>query len=573
MIRRVLPAALALMGWLNVSYALEYFVAQKHPDAGDDNPGTEAAPFRTIQPAVDKAQAGDVIWVKQGFYEDKVKITSQGRRGVPITLAAWKDDRVCMGSKPRNLPDKELWTNIEGTKSWQCTLPEGTPDDLIVLFDGTAQPCQYTNTPPQDDQVLWSTYDKKTRSLKANAGGPNPMERCQLTLIRDREGFISMRLDSANWIVRGFEFGYARNFMMNFGYNNIIEDCYFHHAYFRALFGTGYLSIVRRCTDDDFRYIIHYADGKDVTLPADRRGITIDSIEFAGTPGCVPILGWASPASLSGNQKQRRSPMLKPVNQMRPDEILDAREKSSCAFIPVSPEFEWHSLHLPVGTDALIAEGIAAAAAERIGGIYFRPLSFGLDEFRPKDQLLAWGFKEDDKVFGMRFPDLPLSSEYCVPEEMTAAIDNRLEAVRMSGFRNAFLVNNHGGKGQYELLAKIAQSRTRDGFRVFSLNTSQLVKPFHQHMETGGHAGLSETLNLMAFRPELVDMSQLPDGELNVRKHGILHWKPDVEPECNPRNVLPETARAIREMMLEGITAFVSEQLRNDTTSTVKRQP
>ena len=92
-------------------------------------------------------------------------------------------------------------------------------------------------------------------------------------------------------------------------------------------------------SDDDFRYIIHYADGKDVTLPvnrkngpgwanptrtdfpaeegtltvvaevvptpqfvkgymyrmewnspADRRGVKIVSIEFAGTPGCVPIL-------------------------------------------------------------------------------------------------------------------------------------------------------------------------------------------------------------------------------------------------------------------------------------------
>jgi hypothetical protein len=26
-----------------------------------------------------------MIWVKKGFYEDLVKITSQGKRGVPIT--------------------------------------------------------------------------------------------------------------------------------------------------------------------------------------------------------------------------------------------------------------------------------------------------------------------------------------------------------------------------------------------------------------------------------------------------------------------------------------------------------
>ena len=251
MFNRFMLAALVVVGGVNGSYALEYFVDQKHSDARDDNPGTEAKPFKTIQPAVDKAKAGDIIWVKAGFYADKVKIDSQGRRGVPITLAAWKDDRVCIGSQPLALPDKASWTKIAGTKSWQCTLPEGTPDDIIVLYDGKAQPCQYTNTPPKDDQVLWSTYDQKTHSLKANAGGPNPMERCHLTMIRNGWDYVGLGLDSANWIIRGFEFGYASTFIYNFGYNNIIEDCYFHHAYFRALFGTGYLSTVRRCTFDD----------------------------------------------------------------------------------------------------------------------------------------------------------------------------------------------------------------------------------------------------------------------------------------------------------------------------------
>ncbi len=148
--------------------------------------------------------------------------------------------------------------------------------------------------------------------------------------------------------------------------------------------------------------------------------------------------------------------MLRPANQMLPREIIEAREKSSCAFVPVSPVFEWHSFHLPMGTDALIAEGIAAAMAERVGGIYFPPLSFGLDEYRPKDQLLAWGFKKTDKVFGMRFPDLPLSSEYCHVPEMSMAVANRLEAIRQSGFKFAFIVNNHGGAGQFDLLEHIA---------------------------------------------------------------------------------------------------------------------
>ena len=261
--------------------------------------------------------------------------------------------------------------------------------------------------------------------------------------------------------------------------------------------------------------------------------------------------------------------MLRPANQMLPREILEAREKSSCAFVPVSPVFEWHSFHLPLGTDALIAEGMAAAVAQRVGGIYFPPLSFGLDEYRPEDQLLAWGFKKTDKVFGMRFPELPLSSEYCKPAEMVTAVENRLEAIRQSGFKFAFIVNNHGGAGQFDLLREIAARWDRPTFRVFFITPYQFITPLHEHMKTGGHAGLSETLNLMAFRPELVDLTQLPEGELNVRLHGILHHQPRIEAEYNPRQVMLSTANEIRKMIVEGFAKFVQEQ--TATTKSTKK--
>ena len=44
----------------------------------------------------------------------------------------------------------------------------------------------------------------------------------------------------------------------------------------------------------------------------------------------------------------------------------------------------------------------------------------------------------------MRFPDLPIFSEYCTPREMKKTIENRLEALKGTGFKYAFIVNNHG---------------------------------------------------------------------------------------------------------------------------------
>ena len=231
--------------------AKDLFVAQRDAAANDQNPGTEAQPFKTIQAGVNAAQPGDTIYVKQGFYEERVKIDKKARRDAPNALCAWKDDRVYLGSVPKDAPPSNAWTRIEGTKSWMTTLPEGTPDDVIVLFDGKAQPCESKAEPPKDAQRQWSTYDKATRTLRVNAGGENPAMKHKLTLARLDAGHIEITSESASWTIRGIEFGYARGFIGNFGTYITIEDCLFRYAYRRAFFGTGYLSRVRRCTFDD----------------------------------------------------------------------------------------------------------------------------------------------------------------------------------------------------------------------------------------------------------------------------------------------------------------------------------
>jgi creatinine amidohydrolase/Fe(II)-dependent formamide hydrolase-like protein len=250
----------------------------------------------------------------------------------------------------------------------------------------------------------------------------------------------------------------------------------------------------------------------------------------------------------------------RPAEEMRPCEVIAAREESGCAFVPVGPMFEWHSFHLPVGTDALVAEAVCRIAAERVGGIYFRPLSFGLDAWRSADELRAWGFHDDERVYGMRFPELPVVSEYAEPPEMQAAVRNRLFALRGTGFRHVFLVNHHGGRGQFAALEALAAEHSADGFAVHAVRTYQLSDLDEESLRVGGHAGLSETTWVMAFRPELVDLTQHADGELSVRHTGILHGKPTIEPQWNPRRASMAVACALRERVLESFLRFVVEE-------------
>ena len=141
-------AALVVLVLASVAWPGELFVAQKDPAAADTNPGTEAKPFKTIQAAVDKAQAGDTIWVKEGVYEEALEPKSSGRADAPITLSAWKDDRVCLGSILHDLPPAEQWKPVEKSKICAVQLPADQPKDITVILDGKPIVTEVKDAPP-----------------------------------------------------------------------------------------------------------------------------------------------------------------------------------------------------------------------------------------------------------------------------------------------------------------------------------------------------------------------------------------------------------------------------------------
>jgi creatinine amidohydrolase/Fe(II)-dependent formamide hydrolase-like protein len=247
---------------------------------------------------------------------------------------------------------------------------------------------------------------------------------------------------------------------------------------------------------------------------------------------------------------------IRPVEEMMPGDVVAARDRFPYALVPVSPMVEWHSWHLPLSTDGIIAESLCALVAERLGGVYLRTLPLGLDAWRTPQELHAWGFAADDRVFGMCFPDVPIASEYCEPEHMRAMVGNRLAFLRASGFKGACLYNQHGGKGQGPTLQAIAAEWDRPGFRVAALSAWRLPLAFsHEKLRVGGHAGLSETHWVLAFRPDLVDLTRLPDGELSVRRTGILHGQPVIEPQHHPREALMAVAHQLRTALVDALTA------------------
>ena len=72
------------------------------------------------------------------------------------------------------------------------------------------------------------------------------------------------------------------------------------------------------------------------------------------------------------------------IEELRPGEIAaKVRNSSSIAFVRVGPLHEWHSWHLPLGTDGLVAERLAEALAHRLDGVQFRAISLAICRYPP----------------------------------------------------------------------------------------------------------------------------------------------------------------------------------------------
>ena len=254
---------------------------------------------------------------------------------------------------------------------------------------------------------------------------------------------------------------------------------------------------------------------------------------------------------------------MKSFYELRPEQILEARDKSGCALIPVGP-LEWHSYHLPYGTDAMIAESICSIVAERIGGVYFPPLLLGTDQTRTEEQLIDWGFEKKDKIFGMNFPELPLKSEYCSPEELTAALTRRLKFIEDNEFKVAFVVNHHGGNPDYpdleqkELLKKVCERFSSSSFKVEFADAFRFCTLKGDHI-VPDHATLSETTFLLAFHPEIIDLSKISEGELSARKMGMVTGRAVISGKENPRNASKVLADEFRENVISNFVNYIKE--------------
>ena len=84
--------------------ATTYYVSAGN--GNNNSPGTdEALPLRTIQAAINKAQAGDTIAIRDGVYGERLYIQKPGTAEAPITIKAYEGERPVIDGASLNITE------------------------------------------------------------------------------------------------------------------------------------------------------------------------------------------------------------------------------------------------------------------------------------------------------------------------------------------------------------------------------------------------------------------------------------------------------------------------------------
>ena len=94
MVKKVLLTYILIFSFSHVLAQTTYYVAPASSGGDNDNAGTLAAPFETLQYAVNQLTAGDILYIREGVYRETITIDEDGTSGNLITIQNYNNEVV-----------------------------------------------------------------------------------------------------------------------------------------------------------------------------------------------------------------------------------------------------------------------------------------------------------------------------------------------------------------------------------------------------------------------------------------------------------------------------------------------
>jgi hypothetical protein len=249
--------------------AATYHVSIRGNDAAA---GTEAAPWRSLQQALDSLQPGDTALVGPGTYRERVEWRRGGTAAAPITLSALPGARVVVSGADL-LADG--WSGVAGLEGayrhdWALRFPINGPDDLTHPGDKEHELTGRAEQVMHDGRLLRQVLRRE--QLAPGTFHVDLGAKELLVWLRQGGNPAGADLEASTrtqWLaalpgvshvrVRGITFRYAANhaqrgaFVIGDGGSRewVIEDCVFERANGPGASFTGEGHLLRRCVFQD----------------------------------------------------------------------------------------------------------------------------------------------------------------------------------------------------------------------------------------------------------------------------------------------------------------------------------
>ena len=222
---------------------------------------------------------------------------------------------------------------------------------------------------------------------------------------------------------------------------------------------------------------------------------------------------------------------------LRPRQVEAILKEAPVAYLPWG-SLEWHSYHNPIGLDALKVHGLCMMAAEQTGGVVWPPIFAGYQTMKPHAN-----FKHTIEV----------------PAEVIMGLVNAyLDQCADEGFKLVVVVMGHYGSEHVKAIMHVVENwpRVRQPGSDMKIWAFPEYRVREEAPLRGDHAGLYETSLMMFLRPELVDLSELPeDGEVCGTEAGFGIGGED------PRQSTVEYGKELAETIVSGIVEGVQQRL------------
>ncbi len=179
--------------------------------------------------------------------------------------------------------------------------------------------------------------------------------------------------------------------------------------------------------------------------------------------------------------------MIFKISDMNRDQVNEAITSKKIAILPLGAT-EQHGHHLPLGTDAMLAEAMSNLIAERINGLVFPTFSYGY----------SWVWRD---IPGTGSIDQPILQQ---------ALKSLAHSISRSGFEKLLIVNGHEANSatlKY-LVREIADESKMQVLNIFYPGLNDIYSDVFESKTWGGmfHADEFETSMMLYHYPNSVNM-------------------------------------------------------------------